>query len=380
METKIVAIDAKEPQPERIQEAARLIQRGGLVAFPTETVYGLGGDALDPEAAQKIYAAKGRPSDNPLIAHIADFGELSVLAAEIPDTARTLMRLYWPGPLTLIFKKTETVPFATTGGLDTVAVRMPSHPVARALIRAAGTPIAAPSANRSGRPSPTKASHVREDLDGHIDMLLDGGEVGIGLESTIIDVSSGEPLLLRPGFISEETLEETLGHLAVDAACMEPMASGKRPKAPGMKYRHYAPQAPMTIVHGPLAKVEKTICFHVKEALRAGKRVGILCTSESQPYYRQQLRNGCPDCHMSRLIASCSCAFPYKGAEALLMLEVSGPQTEPAKIAHHLYDALRSFDRAGIDIIYSESFEYGPLGGAIMNRLKKAAGYQILEV
>lgn len=380
METKIVAIDAKEPQPERIKEAARIIQKGGLVAFPTETVYGLGGDALDPEAAQKIYAAKGRPSDNPLIAHIADFGELPVLAAEVPDTARTLMRLYWPGPLTLIFKKTETVPFATTGGLETVAVRMPSHPVARELIRAAGTPIAAPSANRSGRPSPTKASHVREDLDGHIDMLLDGGEVGIGLESTIIDVSSLEPVLLRPGFVSEEMLKAVLKRFAVDAACMEPMAPGMRPKAPGMKYRHYAPRAPLTIVRGPAGKVEKAICFHIKEALRAGKNAGILCTAETLPFYRQQLGKDCAACRQSGLAASCTCLVFYKGEEARLMLEVSGSRGEPAGIARHLYDALRSFDQAGMDVIYSESFEYGPLGGAVMNRLKKAAGYQILEV
>ncbi|MCI8566432.1 MAG: threonylcarbamoyl-AMP synthase [Lachnospiraceae bacterium] len=381
METKIVAIDAGQPQPERIQEAARIIQSGGLVAFPTETVYGLGADALNPQAAQKIYAAKGRPSDNPLIAHIADFEELPALAAEISDTARTLMRLYWPGPLTLIFKKTETVPFATTGGLDTVAVRMPSHPVARALIRAAGTPIAAPSANRSGRPSPTKALHVREDLDGHIDMLLDGGEVGIGLESTIIDVSSSRPLLLRPGFISEETLKKTLKRLAVDTACMEPMAPGVHPRAPGMKYRHYAPQAPLTIVRGTDAQVEKAICFQAKEALCAGKNVGILCASESLLTYRHRLKKeGCRDCQSGRLLASCVCSLPYKDGEARLMLEVSGSRREPAEIAHHLYDALRSFDRARMDVIFSESFECGSLGGAIMNRLKKAAGYHILEV
>lgn len=380
MNTKVVAVREKQPQPEAIAQAARIIQNGGLVAFPTETVYGLGGNALDADAARRIYEAKGRPSDNPLIAHIADFEELPQLAAEIPDTARTLMRLYWPGPMTLIFKKTETVPFSTTGGLDTVAVRMPSHPVAQALIRAAGGPIAAPSANRSGRPSPTRASHVREDMDGRIDMILDGGEVGIGLESTIIDVSSQKPALLRPGFISEEMLQGAIGRFAVDAASMGPADPRSRPRAPGMKYRHYAPEAPLTIVRGPQADVEKAICYHVKEALRAGKNAGILCASESLETYRRRLGKGCGACRYANLASPCSCRIESRGAEATLFLRAAGSRQDPAEIARGLYDALRSFDGAGIDAIYSESFEGGQLGGAIMNRLKKAAGYHILEV
>ena len=270
MDTRLITIDKEEPEPDRIEEAAAVIRSGGLVAFPTETVYGLGGSALDPEASRKIYAAKCRPSDNPLIAHIAGFDALPELAAEIPETARILMRLYWPGPMTLVFKKTDAVPYEITGGLDTVAVRMPSHPVARALIQAAGVPVAAPSANASGRPSPTRAEHVAEDMDGRIDMILDGGEVGIGLESTIIDVSGSQPSLLRPGFISEEMLAQVLENLTVDDASMGPVGSDMHPKAPGMKYRHYAPRAQMTIVRGGTQVVEAQICHLAQEAVRAG--------------------------------------------------------------------------------------------------------------
>lgn len=380
MDTKVVAIDGKKPQPEVIEEAARIIRNGGLVAFPTETVYGLGGNALDPASSQKIYAAKGRPSDNPLIAHIASPKELSELAVEISDTARMLMRLYWPGPMTLIFKKTEMVPFSTTGGLGTVAVRMPSHPVAQALIRAAGVPIAAPSANRSGRPSPTRASHVREDMDGRIDMLLDGGEVGIGLESTIIDVSGDKPVLLRPGFISEEMLRQRIKELTVDAASVGPMRAQDHPKAPGMKYRHYAPQAPLTIVQGAAVEVEKAICYHVKQALRMGQNAGVLCAAEGLPTYRRRLGADCGGCRFGGLAASCICHKSGPRGEVRLHLTVAGSRQEPAQIAHNLYDALRSFDSVGVDVIFSESFADGQLGGAIMNRLKKAAGYHILEV
>lgn len=375
MKTKFVIIDETEPQPERIREAAEIIRDGGLVAFPTETVYGLGGDALNPESSRKIYAAKGRPSDNPLIAHIADRSELYSLAAEIPETAKVLMDRYWPGPMTLIFKKTDAVPCSTTGGLDTVAVRMPSHPVARALIRAAGVPIAAPSANLSGRPSPTKASHVREDMDGRIDMILDGGEVGIGLESTIIDVTGDMPSLLRPGFISEEMLRETLGEMAVDAASVGPMSPDAHPKAPGMKYRHYAPKADMTIVRGEAAQTEETICRLASEALRAGKKVGIVCTRESLPVYQNRLAADTDP-------AACAdgAGLRDQADEALLDLAVIGSRKDSATIAHNLFDVLRSFDSRQVDVIYSESFEGGQLGGAIMNRLKKAAGYHILDV
>lgn len=369
MNTKFVTIDEREPQQDLIAAAAKIIKDGGLVAFPTETVYGLGGNALDPEASRKIYAAKGRPSDNPLIAHIAGFEELSGLAAEVPETARELMKRYWPGPMTLIFKKTEAVPYGTTGGLDTVAVRMPSHPVARALIQAAGVPIAAPSANVSGRPSPTRASHVWEDMEGRIDMILDGGEVGIGLESTIIDVTSPVPSILRPGFISEEMLEEVLGEIAVDAASVGPMSPDAQPKAPGMKYRHYAPKADMTIIRGGQKESEDMICCLAKQALYAGKKVGIVCTEESFPVYREYLTE----------FAAPAAETGQSAAQSNLHLSVVGSRKDSSTIAHNLFDVLRGFDAREVDLIYSESFEGGQLGEAIMNRLRKAAGYHILD-
>ena len=367
MNTQFIKIDKADPQPAQIMAAAEIIKDGGLVAFPTETVYGLGGNALDPEAAGKIYAAKGRPSDNPLIAHIADRKELDALVAEIPPAAEILMERYWPGPMTLVFHKTDKVPYGTTGGLDTVAVRMPSHPVARALIRAAGVPIAAPSANLSGRPSPTKAEHVYEDMDGRIDMILDGGEVGIGLESTIIDVTGETPSLLRPGFISEEMLRDVLGQVEVDAASVGPMDPEAQPKAPGMKYRHYAPKADMTIIRGQQTAMEKAICCLAEEALHAGKKVGIVCTEESCAAYEKWL--GLP-----------TVTAADGSVEVLLDLAVIGSRRDPSTIAHNLFDVLRSFDGRQVDVIYSESFEGGQLGDAIMNRLKKAAGYHIMDV
>ncbi len=354
MNTKLIKIEEKDLPDSAVAEAAEIIKKGGLVAFPTETVYGLGGNALDPNASGKIYAAKGRPSDNPLIAHIADRAELDALVTEITPEAEKLMDLYWPGPMTLVFPKSDKVPYSTTGGLDTVAVRMPSHPIARALIRAAGVPIAAPSANVSGRPSPTKAEHVLEDMNGRIEMIIDGGEVGIGLESTIIDTTGETPTLLRPGFISQEMLKEALGQVDVDAASVGPMDPEAHPKAPGMKYRHYAPKADMTIIRGAETGVIETICAMALRALGKGKKVGIVCTEESLPVYRERLT----------------------GAE----LSVIGSRKDPSTIAHNLFDVLRSFDGMEVDRIYSESFEGGQLGDAIMNRLKKAAGYHIVDV
>ena len=226
---------------EGMDQAGEIIKKGGLVAFPTETVYGLGANALDADASAKIYAAKGRPSDNPLIVHIADFSALDFIVKEIPESARKLAEAFWPGPLTMIFRKKETVPYGTTGGLETVAVRMPDHPVALALIRAGGGYIAAPSANTSGRPSPTKASHVADDMNGKIDVIIDGGDVGIGLESTIVDLTVPQPMILRPGYITKEMLEDVLTCVEEDCTMMRD-DSGQAPKAPGMKYRHYAPK------------------------------------------------------------------------------------------------------------------------------------------
>lgn len=349
MNTKILIVNEYDPEPEAIREAAQVLKDGGLVAFPTETVYGLGGDGLNPEASGKIYAAKGRPSDNPLILHIAEREELIPLTAEIPQMAERLMDTFWPGPMTLIFRKSEQVPYETTGGLDTVAVRMPSHPVARRLIQEAGLPIAAPSANLSGRPSPTSASHVEEDLNGRIDMILDGGDVQIGLESTIIDVTGDAPVILRPGFISREDVETLMGSCTLDPAIVGKPDPNLRPKAPGMKYRHYAPKADMLIVEGDPGFVTRTICAKAAKDLAEGKRVAVLCTEESRAAY------GDLSCH------------------------TVGTRGNEETIAHNLFRCLREFDEEKVDMIYSESFREGPLGGAIMNRLLKAAGYHVLQ-
>ena len=344
--TKLVRIDKFHKNEAAIQEAGRLLADGGLVAFPTETVYGLGANGLDEEAAARIYAAKGRPSDNPLILHIASMEELYPLVAEVPETARSLAEAFWPGPLTLVLKKSGKVPGGTTGGLDTVAVRMPSHPVARQVIESAGVPIAAPSANTSGRPSPTRALHVLEDMDGKIDMVIDGGDVGIGLESTIIDVSGGTPVILRPGYITEEMVEQLTGTVAVDPAVRGQIPPDARPKAPGMKYRHYAPQAELTVFLGPPVAVCGAIEKALLEAKAQGKRAGVLCTEESEAFYQAPVKK---------------CA---------------GRRNEPDSVARSLYDVLRAFDKEQVDCIFSESFEDLPLSGAIMNRLLKAAGYR----
>ena len=347
---KTITANIKEGiDQEIITEAGSILKDGGLVAFPTETVYGLGGNALDEQAAEKIYAAKGRPSDNPLIVHIAEFEALNKIAAEIPEEAKMLADAFWPGPLTMIFQKTDLVPMGTTGGLNTVAVRMPDHPVALALIRAAGGYIAAPSANTSGRPSPTCAAHVQEDLDGRIEMILDGGPVGIGLESTIVDLSEGVPTILRPGYINQQMLEEVIGKTEIDRAILSD-DSGIKPKAPGMKYRHYAPHADLQLVEGETDRVVEVINNLVKEKLAEGKMVGVICTDETRVRYPQgEVRS-------------------------------VGLRAKEETIAHNLFAVLREFDDLNVDCIYSESFSKDHLGQAIMNRLTKAAGYHVLKV
>ena len=314
METKRIVIkDRKNIKDEELAEAAAVLRSGGLVAFPTETVYGLGGNALDEDAARKIYAAKGRPSDNPLIAHISCAADLAPLVKEIPMAARKLMEAFWPGPLTMIFPKSGRVPYGTTGGLDTVAVRMPDDPVAGRLIALAGVPVAAPSANTSGRPSPTTADHVWQDMDGRIDMIIDGGPVGIGVESTIVDVSSPVPSVLRPGAITMEMLREVLGEVTIDPAILGPMKEDIRPKAPGMKYRHYAPRAELTLVEaaedetagyeavrgqervgcggqmrdGQVERMVGKVKELAHEKLIQGCQVGIICTDESRSCYTE---------------------------------------------------------------------------------------------
>lgn len=351
METKMVKIqDTAEIRDEELAEAAQILRDGGLVAFPTETVYGLGANALNEEAAKKIYAAKGRPSDNPLIAHISCMEELEPLVKEIPEAGRKLAEAYWPGPLTMIFPKSSIVPYGTTGGLETVAVRMPSDPVANRLIHLAKVPVAAPSANTSGRPSPTTAQHVWQDMNGRIEMILDGGPVGIGVESTIVDVSGEVPTLLRPGAVTMEMLEKTVGHVEIDPAIQGPPTADFHPKAPGMKYRHYAPHAQMTLVEGEAEAVANKINELVKEGLEQNLRVGVICTDESRSSY--------PD----GLVRSV------------------GERAKEETIAHNLFAVLREFDDLDVDCIYSESFSKDHLGQAIMNRLTKAAGYHVLKV
>ncbi len=344
METKIRKIDKNRIDNAVIQEAGKVLREGGLVAFPTETVYGLGADALKEEAALKTYAAKGRPSDNPLIVHIADYEDLRKIAVNIPGETDILASHFWPGPLTMIFDKGEVVPYGTTGGLDTVAVRMPEDPVARELIRAAGGFVSAPSANTSGRPSPTTAEHVAEDLGGKIDMILDGGAVDIGLESTILDMTVSPPMILRPGAITAEMLEEVIGEVSVDETLLGD-ESEKAPKAPGMKYRHYAPRAKLVIAEGDLREEILAIRQLAYAAHREGRRVGIIATEETLPFYK------------------------YGNVKNI------GTRENEKTIARNLYRVLREFDEEDVDTIYSESFAVQGMGKAIMNRLEKAAGH-----
>ena len=342
--TEVKKVDAQHPDMTIIREAAEIIRTGGLVGFPTETVYGLGADALLPEGAKRIYAAKGRPSDNPLIVHIAEFEALDKITADIPPQAKALADAFWPGPLTMIFRKSEAVPYETTGGLDTVAVRMPSHPTALALIRESGGYIAAPSANTSGRPSPTLAEHVYEDLNGKIPMILDGGAVTIGLESTIVDLTEEIPTILRPGFISLDMVQAVLGEAQIDRGLIA-NDSNIHPKAPGMKYRHYAPKADLKIVEGPMEQV----ISYINEQAEKG-RTGIICTEETRSRYP-------------------------KGD-----IKCVGTRKDELSIASHLFAVLREFDEDGVEQIYSESFKAPGLGEAIMNRLLKAAGHQKVDV
>ena len=350
MITIIQKVDPENIREGELREAGRILREGGLVAFPTETVYGLGADALDADAADKIYAAKGRPSDNPLIVHIAAPEELPPLVREVPPVAQALMEAFWPGPMTLVLNKDPSVPSRTTGGLSTVAVRMPSDPVAQALIREAGVPIAAPSANTSGRPSPTRASHVIQDMNGKIDMILDGGDVGIGLESTIIDCTGEEPVILRPGYISREMIEAVTGTVKVDRASTEKPKEGERPKAPGMKYRHYAPKAELTVFRGDRLKVAARINQLAEESAAKGLRCAVLGTEENLPLYR-----------FGKVLSV-------------------GERSREETVAHNLYALLRQCDDEKMDVIYSECFEESGLGQAIMNRLRKAAGYRVIDV
>ena len=349
MDTIYAVIKGDNADEEQIRQAGDILKAGGLVAFPTETVYGLGGDALNPDSSKKIYAAKGRPSDNPLIVHICRWEDIYRIAEPVTEEAKRLAEAFWPGPLTMILQKKDTVPKETTGGLDTVAIRFPSHPVARRLIEAAGGFVAAPSANASGRPSPTMAEYVAEDMNGRIDMILDGGAVGIGLESTIVDVSGPEPIILRPGYVTQEMLEKVLGEVELDQTILDG-TTAQRPKAPGMKYRHYAPKGELSIVEGSAEAVVEHINGLCARAAAEGKKTGVIATDET---------------------------FARYTADSVKSV---GSREDEEAIAHSLYRILREFDDEEVEVMYTESFSSYGMGQAIMNRLLKAAGHRIITV
>ena len=344
MNTRYFTITDPARESAAVEQAADILRRGGLLAIPTETVYGLGADGLNADAVRHIFEAKGRPQDNPLILHIPDASWLARYCKDVPETAYRLAGRFWPGPLTMILPKADCVPLVTTGGLDTVGMRCPDHAVTRAIIAAAGVPVAAPSANTSGRPSCTTAAHVREDMDGRIDGVVDGGPCRVGVESTIIDLTCTPPRLLRPGGLPLESLEAVLGHVDVDKAVVSLLKDGERPKAPGMKYRHYAPKAPVTVVTGDPAASAAFIRAH----LPAG--AGVICFTEYKDL------------------------FPGRSIHDL------GSAHDKAEQARRVFDALREFDHETVTEIYAQCPDTAGLGLAVSNRLKKAAGFHVIEV
>lgn len=354
MKTKLITC-MEDDDKRCLKEAGSIIKGGGLVAFPTETVYGLGGDALNPASSRKIYAAKGRPSDNPLIVHICKWADIYKIVSDKPENLKMLQKAqklsdaFWPGPLTMILPKSDVVPLETTGGLNTVAIRFPSHETAKALIEESGGYIAAPSANTSGRPSPTLAKYVMEDMDGRIDMVIDGGEVGIGLESTIIDLTVEPPEILRPGYITKEMLTKVLGRVDTDITILSDK-SGNAPKAPGMKYRHYAPKGNLTIVSGKQEDVIDYINRQTHLAKDKGIKTGVIATLETVSLYHADV------------------------------VKCAGSRKDELSIAKHLYSILRDFDDENVEVMFSESFDSEGIGQAVMNRLLKAAGHHIVEV
>ena len=351
MKTKIVNLDTDDLKEGCFKEACEILKAGGLVAFPTETVYGLGANALDDNASIKIYKAKGRPSDNPLIVHISKVKDIEILAQDIPEKAYQLAEVFWPGPLTIILKKKACVPYQTTGGLDTVAIRLPANQIARNLIAQSGIYIAAPSANLSGKPSPTTAKHVIQDMNGKIDMVIDGGNATLGLESTIVDLSGMTPMILRPGCITKSMIENVIGSIEYDPVILQKEPDlNLAPKAPGMKYRHYAPEGKLTIYEGDINKVVEAINLKAKEKSESGNSVGVIATEETKAFYH------------------------YGTVKAI------GSRKDEASIAAGLYGILREFDESHTEYIYSESFADNSLGQAIMNRLLKAAGYHVIKL
>jgi L-threonylcarbamoyladenylate synthase len=340
-----------------IQAAAKVLQQGGLVAFPTETVYGLGANGLDSEAVAGIFAAKGRPADNPLILHIAAMETLEQIVPEVPPLARRLAQSFWPGPLTLVLPKGPAVPAVTTGGLDTVAVRMPDHPIALALLAAAGVPVAAPSANISGRPSPTEAAHVTADLQGRIDIILDGGPTPVGVESTVLDCTGTIPVILRPGGVSKEALEDVVGTVELDSHVQEGEAVTDGPaRSPGMKYKHYAPKAPAVLVRGEPPGLFMRITELAQELDAQGEMVGLMASRELLDYWRGQ-------------------GIDQSKWQVMSM----GSRTNPGELAANIYRCLRELDETNVTQIILEGVPAAGVGLAVMNRLQKAAAYRVVD-
>lgn len=332
-----------ESDPNAVRDAAAILRRGGLLGIPTETVYGLGADALNEDAVSRIFLAKGRPQDNPLIIHVPDASWLERYCRDVPPAAYRLAERFWPGPLTMILPRRDIVPLQTTGGLETVGVRCPNHPVTLAIIEAAGVPIAAPSGNTSGRPSPTTAAHMIEDMDGRIDGIVDGGPCTVGVESTIIDLTVTPPRLLRPGGLPLESLRQVLGEVAVDKAVTGLLAAGERPRAPGMKYRHYAPHAPVTVVTGEPERSARRIQGLLSDT------AGVICFDEYAPLFPGHI------------------------------IHKLGPAADKSAQARHVFDALRTFDGTDVTEIFAQCPDDGGLGLAVANRLKKAAGFHLID-
>lgn len=347
--TKIFHMESNNIDEKMINNAADAIKNGQLVVFPTETVYGLGANAFDVEAVSKIYIAKGRPNDNPIIVHINNLSMLKDIVEEVTPLAEKLIAKFWPGPLTLILKKYHGISDKVTGGLDTIAVRMPSNPIALKLIEKANVPIAAPSANISGKPSPTKGEHVIEDLQGRVDIIIASEQSNIGLESTVVDLSDDKPILLRPGAITIHELKDCIGEISIDNGLFKEMEKDKV-RSPGMKYKHYSPKAPLTIISGAMGNVTKEINKRTNELQKQGKKVGIIATEETKNMYNGDI------------------------------VQNLGNREKPQEIMHNLFDVLREFDKNDVDVIISEGFSSEGLELAISNRLVKASGYDILEV
>jgi L-threonylcarbamoyladenylate synthase len=351
IKTTVLDIDPHKPEPEKIRIAAEVLKNGGLVAFPTETVYGLGANSLDEKAVLRIFEAKNRPADNPIIVHIANRNDIYVLAENVPQIAEDIIDVFWPGPLTLLFARSDAVPIEVTAGLATVAIRMPSHAIANALISKAEVPVAAPSANMAGRPSPTSAKHVLEDLFGRIEVLIDGGEVGYGVESTVLDLTTDPPAVLRPGPITVEELRKFVGEVEI-----HPIASADVPievaiaRSPGMKYRHYAPAAEVVVVEGPEESMVQKVQELIDAQSRLDKKVGVMAMRETAPRYRADV------------------------------VKVVGSRLDPRSVAKNLFKVLREFDSDKVKFVAAEGLEPKGIGLAVMNRLRKAAGYNVVKV